>query len=339
MRLRNYISIIILVFAFVFLTAGKSNAQGDPYVDAGVDTSVTCANPCVDLVGSYFYAGQTTSYLPIPIPYTPYSYNTGTPILVNIDDSWSNTINLPFSFCFFGVNYNKVVVGSNGLISFNNSYAGGGPGTCPWSLVGVNPLPNSTLPLNSIMGVFEDIDPTNLGDIYWQLTGTYPSRKLIVSFYQIPYYGDPNSVSTGSCNNPLFLTSQIVLYETTNAIDVYIKNKPSCTGWNGGLAIEGIQNATGTVAYTITGRNNAVWSVNNDAYRFLPMGPSIVSFKWLQNGTVISNSSIYSVCPTQNTQYVAQVVYNGCNGAIVTLNDTVNVAVVVLATLAVVPFK
>ena len=326
-RLRNYISIVII--AFVSLAAVKSNAQGDPYVDAGVDTSVTCANPCVDLVGSYFYAGQTTSYLPIPIPYIPYPYNVGTPILVNIDDSWSNAVNLPFNFCFFGVNYNKVVVGSNGLISFNNSYAGGGPGTCPWSLVGVNPLPNPTLPLNSIMGVYEDIDPTNLGDIYWQLTGAYPSRKLIVSFYQIPYYGDPNSVSTGSCNNPLFLTSQIVLYETTNAIDVYIKSKPSCSGWNGGLAIEGIQNATGTVAYTITGRNNTVWNVNNDAYRFLPMGPSIVAFKWLQNGAVISNNSLFSVCPTQNTQYIAQVVYNGCNGAIVTLNDTVNVTVTV----------
>lgn len=75
-------------------------AQGDPYVDSGADTSVTCSNPCVDLIGSYFYAGQTTTYLPIPIPYTPFPYNTGAPILVNIDDAWSNAINLPFSFCF-----------------------------------------------------------------------------------------------------------------------------------------------------------------------------------------------------------------------------------------------
>jgi len=306
-----------------------ANAQGDPYVDAGADTSVTCTNPCVNLIGSYFYSGQTSTYLPIPIPYTPYPFNVGAAILVNIDDSWSNSIPLPFDFCFFGVNYNKVVIGSNGLLSFNNAYAGGGPGTCPYSLIGVNPLPNPNLPLNSIMGVFEDIDPTNQGDIYWQVTGTYPSRKLVVSFYEIPYYGDPNSVSTGSCSNPLFLTAQIVLYETTNAIDIYIKDKPVCTGWNNGLAIQGIQNATGTVAYTISGRNNTVWTATNDAYRFLPMGPSIVSFSWLQNGSVISNNSLYSVCPTQNTQYVAQVVYNGCNGAIVTLKDTVNVTVAV----------
>ncbi len=327
MRLR-YLLRLFFVSAIILLTDCKIvNAQGDPYVDAGVDTSVTCSDPCVDLIGSYFYSGQTNTYLPIPIPYTPYPFNVGAAILVNIDDSWSNSIPLPFDFCFFGTNYNKVVIGSNGIISFNNAYAGGGPGSCPWSLVGLNPLPNPNLPLNSIMGVFQDIDPTNMGDIYWQVTGTYPSRKLVVSFFEIPYYGDPNSVSTGSCSSPLFLTSQIVLYETTNAIDIYIKNKPVCTGWNNGLAIQGIQNANATIAHTITGRNNTVWTATNDAYRFLPMGPSIVSFSWLQNGSVISNNSLFSVCPTQNTQYVGQVVYNGCNGAIVTLYDTVNVAV------------
>ena len=294
MGFKKYLSFFIVVIVFASVST-KCFAQGDPYVDAGADTSVTCANPCVDLIGSYFYAGQTTTYLPIPIAYTPFPYNVGNAILVNIDDSWSNSINLPFDFCFFGVNYNKVVVGSNGIISFKNSYAGGGPGSCPWSLIGVNPIPNSNLPLASIMGVYEDIDPTNMGDIYWQLTGTYPSRKLIVSFYQIPYYGDPNSVSTGSCSSPLFLTSQIVLYETTNAIDIYIKNKPTCTGWNNGLAIEGIQNATGTVAYPIAGRNNTVWTATNDAYRFLPMGPNIVTFSWMQNGATISNNTLFTV--------------------------------------------
>lgn len=329
MRLKNYLSFLFYSLLWLILCNNKCLAQGDPYVDAGVDTSVTCANPCVDLIGSYFYSGQTTTYLPIPIPYTPYPFNVGAAILVNIDDSWSNSIPLPFNFCFFGINYNKVVIGSNGLLSFNNAYAGGGPGTCPYSLVGVNPLPNPNLPLNSIMGVFEDIDPTNMGDIYWQVAGSYPSRKLVVSFYEIPYYGDPNSVSTGSCGSPLFLTAQMVLYETTNAIDIYIKNKPVCTGWNNGLAIQGIQNASGTIAYTIPGRNNTVWTATNDAYRFLPVGPSIVTFSWLQNGSVISNNSLFTVCPTQNTQYVAQVVYNGCNGAIVTLNDTLNVTVAV----------
>ncbi len=299
-------------------------AQGDPEVNAGPDTTVSCASPCVNLMASYFYSGQTSSYLPIPIPYTPFPYNAGAPILVNIDDRWSSPINLPFDFCFFGINYNKVLIGSNGVLTFDIANAGG---ICPWSLIGLSPLPNPNLPHNSIMGIYEDTDPTNQGTIYWQLTGSYPSRKLVVSYYQIPYYGDPNSVNTSACGSPLFLTSQMVLYETTNAIDIYIKNKPTCTGWNNGLAIEGIQNAAGTSAYTITGRNNTVWTATNDAYRFLPMGTNIITFSWLQGGSVISNNTILNVCPTQNTTYVAQAVYNGCNGAIVTLRDTMQVSI------------
>jgi gliding motility-associated-like protein len=262
--------------------------------------------------------------LAIPIAYTPFPYNVGDSILVHIDDKWSNAILLPFDFCFFGINYNKVLIGSNGVLTFDIANAGG---TCPWGLIGQNPLPNPNLPRNSIMGVYEDTDPTFKGTIYWQLTGNYPSRKLVVSYYQIPYYGDPNSVNTSSCGGPLYLTSQMVLYETTNAIDIYIKDKPVCTGWNQGKAIEGIQNASGTVAYTIAGRNNTVWTATNDAYRFLPMGTNIVTFSWLQNGSVISNNTILSVCPTQNTTYVSQVVYNGCNGAIVTLQDTMQVSI------------
>lgn len=308
----------------MLLTSKPVFSQGDPYVTAGPDTTVSCGNPCVNLMAGYFFSGQTSTYLPIPIAYTPFPFNVGDSILVHIDDKWSNAIQLPFDFCFFGINYNKVLIGSNGVLTFDVANAGG---TCPWSLVGQSPLPNPNLPRNSIMGVFEDTDPTYKGTIYWQLTGNYPSRKLVVSYYQIPYYGDPNSVNTSSCGGPLFLTSQIVLYETTNAIDIYIKDKPVCTGWNDGKAIEGIQNATGTTAFTITGRNNTVWTATNDAYRFLPLGTNIVTFSWLQGGNVISNNTIFNVCPTQNTTYVAQVVYNGCNGAIVTLQDTMQVSI------------
>jgi len=83
-RLRDLLR-LVFVSAIILLADFKIvNAQGDPYVDAGADTSVTCSDPCVDLIGSYFYSGQTNTYLPIPIPYTPYPFNVGAAILVNI---------------------------------------------------------------------------------------------------------------------------------------------------------------------------------------------------------------------------------------------------------------
>mgnify|MGYP000707645365 CR=1 FL=1 len=43
-------------------------------------------------------------------------------------------------------------------------------------------------------------------------------------------------------------------YETTNIIDIYILNKPSCPTWNGGNAAVGIQNDAGTEAFvSLTG--------------------------------------------------------------------------------------
>src|SRR5436190_1029071 len=81
------------------------------------------------------------------------------------------------------------------------------------------------LPLNSIMGPYQDIDPTFQGLIDWRVTGAFPCRTFNISFYQIPYYGDPNSVYTGAGCGPFFATSQIILYETTNVIEIYIANK------------------------------------------------------------------------------------------------------------------
>lgn len=319
--LQGLIKSVMYAVLCILIGSGQSFGQvGCPAVNAGPDQNVGCSNPCANLSAGYFYAGQTTTYTAIPIPYIPNPYNVGTPILVNIDDTWSNVINLPFNFCFYGVNYSQVVIGSNGIITFNTTVAGA---LCPWSFAGTAPLPSATVPVNSIMGIYQDIDPTNQGTIYYQLAGTAPCRKLIVSYYNIPYFGDPNSVSTGACSQALFATSQIVLYETTNAIDIYVESKPTCTGWNSGLAYQGIQNANGTQATTIPGRNRAVFNLTNDAFRFLPSGPSIVNFSWLQNGAPYSTNISIQVCPTVTTTYTAQAIYTTCNGTQIIVTDDV----------------
>ena len=62
----------------------------------------------------------------------------------------------------------------------------------------------------------------------------------------------------------------IVLYETTNVIEVFILQKPTCLGWNNGNAVLGIQNLPGTVAYTPPGRNTGNWDAFVEAWQFLP---------------------------------------------------------------------
>ncbi|MEI6765569.1 MAG: gliding motility-associated C-terminal domain-containing protein [Bacteroidota bacterium] len=301
---------------FIFFTVQSVVAQpGCPAVNAGPDQNLGCNAGCAHLDATYIATGTTTNYTCTSIPYTPpYPYNTGTPILVNIDDVWSNAIPLPFNFCYYGTNYNQIVVGSNGCITFDMSNAGG---YCPWSYTAT--CPSSSLILNCIFGPYQDINPALGGSMYYAILGTWPCRTFVVNYYQIPEF---------SCTT-LINTNQIVLYESTNVIEVYMQNKPLCSTWNSGNALVGIQNATGTVGCVAPGRNTSQWSATNEAWRFTPTGTPNVTIEWLdQNLSSIGTTDTLTVCPTANTTYTAVATYTNCNGNVITVTDqvTINVA-------------
>ena len=179
------------------------------------------------------------------------------------DDSWSSAVPIGFPFSFYGVNYSQCVIGSNGLISFNLANANG---YCPWSFSGASPLPSTSLPgaSNSIMLTYQDINPSLGGQIQYQTIGTAPNRKFVVIYKNIMMF----SCST-QCNY-----MAIILYETSNIFELHIGNKPLCTSWNSGLAIQGSENLPMNLAHITPGRNLSVWSANQDGRRFLPTSPS-----------------------------------------------------------------
>jgi gliding motility-associated-like protein len=299
---------------FVLIMNGLTPVFGQPgcpAVNAGPDVTVGCGNNCTTLTATVVPTGATNSYAVTSIPYAPpYPYNTGTPILVNIDDTWSSAIALPFNFCFYGNSYSQIVAGSNGLITFDVSVAGG---FCDWSYT--DACPNANLPLNSIFGPYHDIDPSVSGTMYYAILGNYPCRTFVVNWNQIAMF---------SCTN-LIATHQIVLYESTNIIEVYIQNKPLCSSWNSGNAVVGIQNATGTIGIAAPGRNTSAWTASNEAWRFYPNGSSSVAVTWFDGATQIGTGTSIQVCPNATTTYTAQAVYNTCSGTNVTVTDDVTV--------------
>jgi gliding motility-associated-like protein len=242
-------------------------------------------------------------------------------VLVNLDDLWSPAVNIPFCFDFYGTVYTQLVIGTNGVITFNTSQANG---TCPWT-INVS-APNAGLPLNSIMAPFQDINPThhtvlNATSINWNVYGVAPCRSFVVNWNDVALYGN-------NCDS-LTATSQVVLHESTNIIDIFIANKPSCPSWNNGGAIEGLQDANGTAAITYPGRNfPGVWNAVNDGVQFLPAGAPNYSVQWLDAANnVLSTNINYTVCPTQNTTYSLVVTNTSCNGNPVTLTDAVTISV------------
>ncbi len=307
--------VLSLVFVALGCLAWAQPTISCPGVNAGPNQAVTCANNCANLNAVPVSGFAPTTYNAQQIPYTPYSYTTGTPIIVNIDDRWSNIINLPFNFCFYGNMYNQCVIGSNGVVSFNLGYANG---FNQW-VIGSG-IPGNADVLNSICGPFHDTDPSVGGTIYWQVYGTAPCRVLVVSFNQIPMY---------DCNN-LIARQQTVIYETTNIIETYIANKPTCSSWNGGYAIHGIQNAAGTAATVVPGRNfPSVWSTSNNAWRFVPAGPQNYVTQWFQvgNPVAIATGNATTVCPSSTQSYYAQVTYTNCDNSTVIVRDTLQVSI------------
>jgi len=281
----------------------------------------------VNLTANFLETGQTTTYAVSSIPFAPpFPLTGGTTIFIGIDDVWSNIINLPFNFCFYGTSYNQIIIGTNGLISFDISLANQ---WCAFEFSASIPTPGNQPPIgtaqtgiynNSINGAYHDIDPSVFlpganNDINYMVLGTAPCRTFVLNYYEVPHF---------NCNN-LATTQQIVLYETTNVIEIYILDKPTCFSWNSGNAVIGLQNSTGTAGITPPGRNTGPWTASNEAWRFTPNGPLNYTVEWYDGITLVGTGATVNVCPLATTTYTGQVTYTNCDASTIVETDTVQV--------------
>lgn len=308
---------------FVALISQFAVAQ-TPLATVSIESSGLVCSPgqCTDLTATYFPGKSTSSYEVNAIPYAPtFPFTGGTTINANADDTWSSVVNLPFSFSFFNTNYTEILVGSNGLITFGTStYSPNG--FCNWNFS--QTIPNATFPLkNAIYGVYQDTNissppvtnPLIQNVNYYVLdsgVNAAPNRVFIANFNELPAF---------SCDATNGLqTSQIVLHETTNIIEILINKRTPCTTWIAGNGLVGIQNSAGTLAYVPPGRNTGSWSATNEAWRFTPTGASTTQLNWRINGVFMNSApNPLSICPTENQEIAAVVAYtNGTQTSYIT---------------------
>ncbi len=285
----------------------------DSVVITGSNT-VSCGNPVVLTAVGFSALPGTTTYSVSNPAYSSYPYiGANTPItstnqsINTVDDEWSQAVALPFSFCFFGNKFDSILVGSNGNVSFNTANTGT---FNQYNFQTVTMPNNNPTWNNSICGPHSDIDPSDPGaSITWQLYGTAPCRAMVVSYDSVEYFG-----CTGNRTS-----QQIVLYENTNIIDMNIKYKQLCAtnGSNGGTAHQGIQDATGSVAFTVPGHNGGQWTDSLSTWRFTPNAAPANSFTYTwfnaNTGAVVGTGSTISVAPTTTTTYYV-LANTGCSG-------------------------
>lgn len=115
-----------------------------------------------------------------------------------LDDGATDALALGFDFEFFGEVHNQIYVGSNGLVGFDAS---------PSSAVNTA-LPSTDGPGNLIAVFWDDLDPGDGGDVYFQVRGNAPSRRAIVQWKDVDFFA----------GNSSRLNFELILYETTHQI-------------------------------------------------------------------------------------------------------------------------
>ena len=317
--------LIIYIITLFVISVGffKSQSQSDFYISdrqGNQNLVIDCNYPlvdgnCVALSANYPSFKQTDNYAVSSINYTPYAVVNKTVITGDLDDSFSGIIDLPFKFCFYGQVYNQLVIGSNGMISFD-TYQANQANPANFS----EALPNQNLPKEAIFGVFHDMffSESNGSEINYAVIGTAPYRKFVVNFRNGRISGCDSEASS----------SQIVLSEGSNNIEIFVENKPlACDLASVKNAVIGINDATGDLGLAAPGRNTGNWSAQNEAWLFTPNADSLTpEIIWYDsNGNIIGTNKNLTVCPTKNETYKVEIIYTNCNNEKIIYSDTINV--------------
>ncbi|RYY98754.1 MAG: hypothetical protein EOO11_07080 [Chitinophagaceae bacterium] len=348
--------LLSLYSLFIGATAfGQSCLNGSLH---GTTVNMTCGATCTPVSFQVKHLKKADKYAFKTVPYVPYAYTTTGGNELNdlyTDDKYSAAINLPFPVCFYGNTFTKVVVGSNGLLTFDvanaacgNAYSTGMPIPFAGGSRCASDLDEPYVPRSSFMAMYSDLLPTAAGSgsgrkIEWRLEGTAPCRRFVVSFNNIGFWS-----SSSTCSNK-YTTFMMVIHETTNICEVFIKNKncePS-DSYDGDKTTMGLQNANATQAIAAPGKNATNWpAIANEGFQFYPNGASsfIKSEIYTLSGTLLSTTTATDtstttpgmldvrfpdVCPTADTtQYVIKTYWTPCSsgaGGNLVVNDTFKV--------------
>ena len=216
---------------------------------------------------------------------------------VSGDDNVSGAVAIGFPFTFYGNTYTSLYIGTNGFITFTNS---GFSGCCSGDLIPTN---TGFTPNNVIALAWEDL---NAGGGQITTFSLSSPTRFVINFNAVNFY----SATPG-------VTAQAILY-ADGTIEIHNTSVTAA----GQSATQGIENATGTQALAVPGRNQTSWTATNDAYRFTPI---VQTFSWspatFLSSTTISNPVANAV--TATTPYTVTV--TGAGGCTSTGNATVTV--------------
>lgn len=286
----------LLLLLFVY-TSTKAQITAYPDTSICPGDSLQLGTTLIDFCGDC-YSYQNLDYAPEAI---------GGEAITMVDDTYIGPFPIGFDFCFFGEEYDQFYLCSNGWISFVTP---GGSWSGNWTPDGPIPDAAGDVPKTAIFGPWTDWHTGLCTDcIHYETVGAAPNQRLLVTWDEVPLFSCIDEIGT----------FQIILHETSNFIDNHFTDVMVCPEWDLGVATHGLQNQTGTIAYTVEGRNAEEWEAHNESWRWYT---SIV--EWFdEDGVLLGEGQVLDVAPDVTTTYT--VVQTLCDGTIYTDDVTVEV--------------
>jgi len=280
-------------------TMANDGLYSATYTATSVGT-ITAGFPGSDSVTLTAATASTNYQTPVS---TSYSYRSITGTALSMSDDSVRTITSPFSIQYAGADpgFTTLYVSSNGMVRLNSS--------------SISYL-NRALPYSSyqyvIAPMWDDFNPTNGGDVYWEVQGISPNRELIIEWRDIPHYQTSGTV-----------TFQVVFFEESsdvlfNYADVYFSNSSYDYGASATIGLQNSSILARQYSYntaSLTDSLALLWSYNesgahagydqtanpNTQVTLDGAGSSgtIVSYSWSQtSGTSVSLNNATTTSPS-----------------------------------------
>ena len=187
-------------------------------------------------------AFATTSSIPFDPEPGPFAHSAA----LFCDDCVLLGLPIGFSFTFFGNTFTHFNASANGFIGFS-------PPVTTHGCCSGRPIPSADELNNIIAAAWTDLYPGGGGDVRYETRGRAPNRYLVVAYENVPW----------CCGPGAHVSSQIILYEGTNAIEIHTANQSA-----GHIYTQGVENENGTLAAFQQGRVAANYGLTNDGVRF-----------------------------------------------------------------------
>ena len=221
--------------------ASPTDKEGNA-VDLGSPTGSASSGASILSVTPAAATGTSIAFAPKPGPFA----NS----VSACDDCVFEGLPIGFNFTYFGNTYTTFNLSSNGFIGFT-------PGMSSGCCAG-QPIPFNDIINNIIAAAWTDLYPPGGGGIFYETRGQAPNRFLVVAYQNLPWYRESGTNR---------VTTQIVLYEGSNAIEIHTTNQSA-----GHIYTQGAEDAGGVEAAFIPGRSAANYALTNDAVRFTTFG-------------------------------------------------------------------